>query len=235
MSLSETTYVLVPGAWQGAWAWTPVARRMRAAGARVVTITLPGLGDGDPRLGLRLSDAIDHLVGAVADLGPVTLVGHSWGGYVVTGAAGRLGRDRVSEVVYFNAVVPERGTGMVDENPLYADLIRAGIAASPEHTVEILREQVPMLMADAPKEMQDLFFDLLAPQPGGYMTDPLDSPNVAEMGIPARYLLGAEDQSLARPGAEFAARIGLRPIMLSGGHQSMLTRPDEVAAALLKS
>jgi pimeloyl-ACP methyl ester carboxylesterase len=192
------------------------------------------MGDGDARLGLRLSDAVDHLVAAAEGLGPVTLVGHSWGGYVVTGAAHRLGREKVSEVVYYNAVVPERGTGMVDENPLYADLIRAGIAASPEHTVEILREQVPMLMGDASAEVQDLFFELLVPQPGGYMIDALDVPNVAEMGISARYLLGADDHSLARPGAEFAARIGLTPIMLSGGHQTMLTRPDEVATALLK-
>jgi len=46
-------------------------------------------------------------------------------------------------------------------------------------------------------------------------------------------VLSEDDQALARPGTEFAARIGLTPVMLSGGHESMLTRPDEVAKALL--
>lgn len=235
MSLSETTYVLVPGAWQGAWAWTPVAQRLRAAGARAVTITLPGLGDGDRRIGLRLTDAVDHVVNAVRELGPVTLVGHSWGGYVVTGAAHRLGREAVTEVVYYNAVVPQQGVAMVDENETYAAMIRAGIEASPEHTVDVVREQVAMLLPEATTEVQDLFFDLIVPQPGAYFTDRLDAPDVTAAGIPARYLLSDNDQALARPGAEFAARIGLTPTMLTGGHQAMLTRPDEVAAALLKN
>ena len=232
MSLSETTYVLVPGAWQGAWAWTPVARRLRAAGARAVTITLPGLGDGDERAGLRLTDAVDHLVGRVQDLGrTVTLVGHSWGGYVVTGAAHRLGLESVAEVIYYNAVVPQAGIAMVDENPVYAEMIRSAIAASPDGTIEVVREQVPQLLPEGTAEVQDLFFDLLVPQPGGYFTDALDG---SGPGVPARYLLSENDQALARPGTEFAARLGLTATMLSGGHQSMLTRPDEVTAALLK-
>ena len=77
------TFVLVPGAWQGGWAWQPVARRLREIGYAAVTVTLPGLADGDDRAGLRLSDAIDHVVAEVErrDLAEVVLVGQSWGGY----------------------------------------------------------------------------------------------------------------------------------------------------------
>ncbi len=234
MSLSETTYVLVPGAWLSAWSWTPVARRLRAAGAPARTITLPGLADGDSREGLRLSDAVDHLVEAVRGLGPVTLVGHSLGGYPVTGAAHRLGAEVVTEVVYYNAPVPEPGRAMVDENEAYAGMVRAAIEATPDHTVSLIREQVPMFLPDSPPELQDLFFDLVVPTPGGYFTDALDLPGVTTAEIPARYLLSENDQALARPGTEFAARIGLTPTMLSGGHMSLLTHPDELAAALLK-
>jgi hypothetical protein len=45
--VEQTTYVLVPGGWHGGWAWRPVAERLRASGHRAVTLTLPGLGDGD--------------------------------------------------------------------------------------------------------------------------------------------------------------------------------------------
>ncbi len=232
---SGPTVVLVPGAWEGGWAWQPVARRLREAGCAAVTVTLPGLADGDQRAGLRLSDAVDHLVAEVGrrDLSEVVLVGHSWGGYVITGAAHQLA-GRLVKVVYYNAVVPARGTAMVDENAEYAAMIRPAIEASPDGTIGVVREQVPILMPEADKQAQDLFFELLVPQPGGYFLDPIDVGDVITLGVPAGYILSEDDRALARPGTEFAARIGLTPVMVPGGHESMLTRPDEVAKALLK-
>jgi len=235
MTVTSPTYVLVPGAWQGGWAWQPVARRLREAGCAAVTITLPGLADGDERAGLRLADAIGHVVTEVTrrDLSEVILVGHSWGGYVITGAAHALA-GRLAKVIYYNAVVPARGTAMVDENAQYAAMTRAAIAASPDGTISVLREQVPILMPEADEQAQDLFFELLVPQPGGYFLDPIDVGDVTTLGIPASYILSEDDRALARPGAEFAARIGLTPTTVPGGHESMLTRPDEVTGALLK-
>ena len=235
MTITSPAFVLVPGAWQGGWAWQPVARRLREAGYTAVTITLPGLADGDERAGLRLSDAIDHVVAEVSrrDLSEVVLVGHSWGGYVITGAAHRLA-GRLAKVIYYNAVVPARGTAMVDENAEYAALTRAAIEASPDGTISVIREQVPMLVPDADEQAQDLIFELLVPQPGGYFLDPIDVGDVTSLGVPAGYILSEDDRALARPGTEFAARIGLTPVMVPGGHESMLTRPDEVTKALLK-
>jgi pimeloyl-ACP methyl ester carboxylesterase len=235
MTISSPTYVLVPGAWQGGWAWQPVARRLREAGCAAVTITLPGLADGDERAGLRLCDAIDHLVAEVTrrDLIEVVLVGQSWGGYAITGAAHALA-GRLAKVIYYNAVVPARGTAMVDENAEYAAMTRAAIEASPDGTISVTREQVPMFMPEADEGAQDLFFELLVPQPGGYFLDPIDVGDVTALGVPASYVLSEDDRALARPGTEFAARIGLTPIMVPGGHQSMLTRPDEVAKALIE-
>ena len=235
MTFTPPTFVLVPGAWQGGWAWQPVARRLREAGHAAVTITLPGLADGDERAGLRLSDAVGHVVAEVSrrDLNEVVLVGQSWGGYVITGAAHELA-GRLAKVIYYNAVVPARGTAMVDENAEYAALTRAAIEASPDGTISVLREQVPIFLPEADKQAQDLFFELLLPQPGGYFTDPLDVGDVTTLGVSAGYVLSEDDRALARPGTEFAARIGLTPLMVPGGHESMLTRPDEVTAALLK-
>ena len=235
MTITSPAFVLVPGAWQGGWAWQPVARRLREAGYPAVTITLPGLADGDERAGLRLADAVDHVVAEVVrrDLTEVVLVGHSWGGYVITGAAHRLA-GRLAKVIYYNAVVPARGTAMVDENAEYAALAHAAIEASPDGTISVIREQVPMLVPDADEQAQDLIFELLVPQPGGYFLDPIDVGDVTSLGVPAGYILSEDDRALARPGTEFAARIGLTPVMVPGGHESMLTRPDEVTKALLK-
>ncbi|PZG06075.1 alpha/beta fold hydrolase [Nonomuraea aridisoli] len=235
MSDISMTFVLVPGAWQGGWSWEPVAQRLRAAGHVAVTITLPGLAGGDSRSGLHLSDAVDHVAGEIEkrDLSNVVLVGHSWGGYPITGAAHRVAH-RLAKIVYFNAFVPARGVPFIDENQDYAAILRAAIDASPDGSVSVTFEQVPVLMPELPEAAQRLFHELLVPQPGTYFLQSLDVDDVTTLGVPAAYVLSENDLALARPGTELAARIGLTPLMVPGGHQSMLTHPDEVAEVLLK-
>ena len=129
---------------------------------------------------------------------------------MITGAAHAL-IGRLAKVIYYNAVVPARGAAMVDENAEYAALTRAAIAASPDGTIGLVREQVPMLMPEADEQARDLFFELLVPQPGGSFLDPLD---VRRRHLPWACritLLSEDDRALARPGAEFASRIGLTP------------------------
>jgi pimeloyl-ACP methyl ester carboxylesterase len=95
----SSTYVLIPGAWHGGWAWRPVAERLRAAGHQAVCLTLPGLGHGDDPSGHDLQDAVDHVVSEVErkELTNVTFVGHSWGGYPMGGAVHRT-RSRRSSI-----------------------------------------------------------------------------------------------------------------------------------------
>ncbi len=229
------TFVLVPGASLGGWSWYPVARLLRARGYRVVTPTLPGLSYGSSPAGLRLADAVDFVAGEVErrDLRDVVLVGHSLGGYPATGAAHRVA-DRVSHVIYYNAVVPARGVSMADENAEIGQFVRASIAASPEGTVPFPLDAVRMvLMQDAPTELQHLVFAMMLPTPGGYMVDALDVPAVTEIGLDAAYVLGVDDRSLARPGAEFAARLGVEPLLVPGSHMALLTHPESVADAFV--
>jgi pimeloyl-ACP methyl ester carboxylesterase len=215
-----------------------VAKRLRAAGHRAIPLTLPGLGDGDDPAGLRLQDAVDHVVNEVDRLDPtnVILVGHSWGGYPMTGAAHRLA-GRVSKVVYYNALVPQRGRSMVEENPPETGgeaLMRKLIDSSPNHAISPLLEFVQqMFMQGVAEEAQRMLTELLTPHPGGYFLDALDVPQVTELGIPILYVLAEHDRALARPGAECAARLGLTPVLVPGTHESLLTHPDEVAEAIL--
>jgi pimeloyl-ACP methyl ester carboxylesterase len=228
------TFVLVPGAWLGGWSWHPVARLLRGYGYPVVVLTLPGLSYGSSPAGLRLADAADFVVGEVErrDLTGVVLACHSWGGYPATAAACRLG-GRVSKVIYHNAVVPERGTAMADENAQYGGIIRGSIAAAPDGTVPVAFEAVrDVLMPGDPAPLQEAVFQMMLPQPGGYMVDSLDVPPVTEAGISAGYVLCDRDSALARPGAEYSARLGVEPTVVPGNHMTMLTRPAVIAGAL---
>jgi pimeloyl-ACP methyl ester carboxylesterase len=234
----KSTFVLIPGAWHGAWAWRPVARRLRVAGHQAVTLTMPGLADGDDPTGLRLQDAVDCVVTQVElrDLADVTLVAHSWGGYPMTGAAHRLA-SRLSKVIYYNAYVPARGKSTIDElPPEQADFVRKLAESSPTRAVDPSLEFVQLLlMQGEPEQAQRLLWELLVPQPGKYGEDALDVPEVGTLGVPVAYVLSEEDRALGRPdaGAKFAARLGVAPIMVPGSHESLLTHPDEVAQALL--
>jgi pimeloyl-ACP methyl ester carboxylesterase len=234
-TLTGVTFVLIPGAWMGAWSWHPVARRLREQGHEVVALTMPGLSYGDSPAGLKLSDAVDFVVHELdrRDLSDVVLVSHSWGGYPATGAAHQR-PGRIAKVIYYSAVVPAPGAGMADENPVYGEAIHASIAATPDGTVPLPFEAIQAgLMPGESAELQELVAGLALPQPGGYMVDTLDVPAVTEIGLPAAYLLGSDDGSLARPGTEFAARLGLTPVVVPGGHMALLSRPYDIASALV--
>ncbi len=232
-----STVVFVPGAWLGGWSWLSVARRVAGHGFDVLTPTLPGLSIGDPPRDRRLGDAVDFLADQIhhRDLTDVVLVCHSWGGYPATAAAHRLD-GRVRKVVYYNAVVPAPNTSMADENPTYGDLIRRAITATPDGTIPIDFGSVrDAMMAGDPEPLQRMVFDLMLPQPGGYMIDTVDARRVTDTGIQATYLLGSDDIALARPGTEFAARLGVQPIEVPGHHLAMLTRPDQITPTILQA
>ncbi|MFJ4633809.1 alpha/beta fold hydrolase [Streptomyces sp. NPDC088847] len=237
MNAHTSTYVLVPGAWHGGWSWRPVAERLRAAGHRAFCLTLPGLADGDDPTGLGLNDAVDHVVSEVERLGlsDVTLVGHSWGGYPIAGAAHHLS-SKVAKVVYYAAQIPIRGRSMLEDNPPEAAaMLQELIDASPNGAISPTLQFVQdIFMQNVDEQSQRLIADLLTPQPGGYFTDSLDVPSLIEMGIPSLYIIGEDDRALPRSGSEFAARVGVEPILVPGTHEGMLTHPDEIATAILK-
>ncbi|WP_242657811.1 alpha/beta fold hydrolase [Mycobacterium kubicae] len=232
-----STYVLIPGAWHGAWSWRPVAERLRRAGHRAITLTLPGMGDGDDPSGYQLGDAVDHVVGEVRRSGTdsVVLVAHSWGAYPATGAA-RLLADRVGKLIYYNGHVPVRGKSLMDENP--RDKRLSGlrkIAESPAGAIaQDLNYVAGELMQGVAPELQRLVADLITPQPGGYFLGALDFDPV-DLGIPMAYITGDDDCAMPRPASETAARLNVRPIVVPGTHNGMLTHPDEVAAAILSA
>jgi len=115
-----TTYVLVHGAWHGGWCWRKVAQALTATGSAVYTPTLTGLGERAHLL-LRETGLETHVrdilgILEVEDLKEVVLVGHSYGGIVVSAVADRVPR-RVARLVYLDAVVPRDGECMYDRAP----------------------------------------------------------------------------------------------------------------------
>lgn len=109
------SYLLVHGAWMGAWCWNAVAHGLRSGGATVATVELPAHGDDQTSLPEATLDAYVAKVRAAVAAAPlpVTLVGHSMGGVVVTQVAETSG-DEIAKVVYLGAYMPQDGQSLFD-------------------------------------------------------------------------------------------------------------------------
>ena len=121
--------VLVPGAFHGAWYFDSVVGPLRQLGHNVLALTLTGLDGEQPKTPINLHTHIDDVIAAVvtADLSDVVLVGHSYAGLVITGAADRLDA-RVSALVYLDALVPQDGQRGWDLlNDLFKEAFLAGV------------------------------------------------------------------------------------------------------------
>ena len=109
--------VLVHGAWHGGWGWKRLTPLLRRAGHEVFTPTLTGLGERAHLAGpaVDLETHIKDIVGVLEteELEEVLLLGHSYGGMVVTGAADRV-PQRIARLVYLDAFVPENGKSLMD-------------------------------------------------------------------------------------------------------------------------
>jgi len=109
---ARPTFVLVHGAWGGGWDWKHVAGLLAADGYTVYRPTLTGLGEHSNLAGanIDLDTHIQDIVNVILweNLHDVVLVGHSYGGMVITGVADRV-PDRIRHVIYVDALLPDNG------------------------------------------------------------------------------------------------------------------------------
>ena len=137
----SATFVLVHGAWHGGWCWQRVCDRLRMQGQRVFAPTMTGVGERSHLSfpGVDLSTQINDIVNEIQwnDLDGIVLVGHSYGGMVITGVAERIAA-KIASIVYVDAFIPADGQSTADlggkadagpfTTPLPAELFATSVA-----------------------------------------------------------------------------------------------------------
>ena len=226
------TFVLVHGAWHGGWCWVRVARLLRDAAHEVYTPTLTGLGER-AHLARPEVDLETHIQDIVAvleseELRQVTLVGHSYGGMVITGVAARAAA-RLSHLVYLDAFVPEVGQAMLDYSSR-AQVIRESVRDGDGWRVPPLP---PSAFGVTSQRDTDWLTRRLTPQPLRTLDQTLPATGGERLRRTyvycAKPAIGSFDQ--------FAER--LRDDRkwsfheLKTGHDAMVTAPGDVARLLL--
>jgi pimeloyl-ACP methyl ester carboxylesterase len=233
------TYVLVHGGAHGGWCYQRVARILRAEGHEVYAPTLAGLGERshllspDIDLDLHIRDVVAVL--HYEDLHDVILVGHSYGGMVITGVGDRAA-GRVGKLVYLDAANPKNHQSLVDvSGPM---MLAARESARVVDGVELV------------------LFPGTGPLPNYGVTDPDDIAWMADRLTPhpwrcfdQRLVLTDEDSLWALPQFHIVctstlatrdkelmarARADGRLWDIDTGHDLMITEPKAVADALLE-
>ncbi|WP_026178520.1 alpha/beta fold hydrolase [Streptomyces hokutonensis] len=226
-----TQFVVVAGAWLGAWAWDEVVPELREAGHGVHALTLSGLAEkqGVPAgQQTHVQDIVDEV--ERLDLRDVVLVGHSYSGVPVGQAAERIG-DRLARVVFVDANVPVDGRSFLDSFP--SDHIRKSLDESggawppldPDDYAgqDLTDEQIVRIVTDG------------TPHPGATLTEPavLARP-LAD--LPATYVKCLLDgDELPAPADELVASGRWELVRMETGHWPMFSRPRELARILDES
>jgi pimeloyl-ACP methyl ester carboxylesterase len=246
--LTNQTFVLVHGAWHGGWCWANVSALLHARGARVFAPTMTGLGE---RKHLRAAyqglDTFITDVGAVIEreeLTDIILVGHSFGGMVVTGVADRM-PDKVRHIVYLDAAVPVDGHSMVAAPGMPQEVVEqitAGLRALTSDGEWMAPVPLDVLgLADEPEALQRRIARGMTEHPLSSWLDPLHFINGGPK-CPRTYILCNQPlmAQTSFPAHHAAAKAGdygpgwtVRE--LATGHEAMLTKPAETAALLAEA
>jgi pimeloyl-ACP methyl ester carboxylesterase len=229
------TYVLVHGAWHGGWCWKGVKRALGRAGGNVYTPTLTGLGErahlASPDIGLEAH--IEDVLGVLEyeGLSDVVLVGHSYAGVVVTAVADRV-PQRLSRLVYLDAVVPRSGQCLFDcAGPAFRERIEEQVRTQGEGW------RIPPASAERLGLTRDEDINWAVPKlvshPYRTFREPVHLRVPAAPMVPRIYIncIGGN----ARGGRRTPQAEGIDDYHeLSTGHDAMITAPEEVAELLLK-
>ena len=192
-------YVIVHGAWGGGWDWKAVDSALTARGHHVHRVTLTGLGErvhlASTSVGLQthIMDVVNTI--RFENLRDVILIGHSYGGMVITGTADAI-PDRVRRVVYVDAFLPDSGESLAmlaqaEFNQMVASSVKDGLI-------------VPSWVkpdAEAPKDV---------PHPLKTLSDTLILVNPAARRIPGSYILTIDKGATSDSFSPMAARAATR-------------------------
>src|SRR5690242_1308888 len=195
-------FVLVHGAFAGAWIWGPLMDRLKAGGHSVEAFDLPGLGDDHtPTSEITLESCAARLSNLLARSSePAVVVGNSMGGIIITQGAARC-PERVAALVYVAAFLPKDGQSLLDLTKLpegAGDQVQANIVVEGEPPVATMpaAASVPALYGCCSESVVKWAIARQRPQPLAPFATPVAIPAGVFDRIERYYVLCARDRAI---------------------------------------
>lgn len=230
------TFVLQHGAWHGGWCWDRVATRLRLQGHRVFTPTSTGLGERKHLISkdVTIEVFVQDLVNVIEaeELKDFVLVGHSFGGIAISGAADRVA-DRIRRLVYLDAVILQPGQSPLSSIPPdTAAQRRAAIQAGGGVSLPV---PPTSFFGISTGPDADWLKRRLTPHPAATYDSPLNVRNPIGNGLNTTYIACTENPLASIESMRQWARKqpGWKYEELATVHNAMMSAPDALTAKLL--
>ncbi|MHB1089060.1 MAG: alpha/beta hydrolase [Acidimicrobiales bacterium] len=227
--MSSPTFILVHGGWAGTWCWRELTRVLDTRGVAWRTMDLPSSQIDAPAT-TDLSDDTAAVVAAARGAGPVVLVGHSYGGSVITQAAPLI--DELVGLIYVAALVPQRCESSTDASR--AVKVRTRLDEAIYLDGEILRLHRDIageaLYHDCPDELAGWALDHLSSQTLASFRSERTSPDV---DVARRYIVCSDDRAIDPSTQAVMASRCREVVTLASGHSPFLSQPETLADAIL--
>ncbi len=232
-----SVFVLLHGAFHGAWCWRRVAPLLWAAGHEVFTPTQTGLGERAHALGpgITIDTFVEDLVAVLEteELEDAVLVGHSFGGNAITGAAARV-PQRIGRLIYLDSMIPVSGkTGLDGVLPEVAAKRRRQAAATGGLS---LPPPDPAVFGVPPGPDAEWVRRRVTPHPFGTFDSALSFDGPPGNGLPATYVCCTDPVYGPLEPSRVRARAipGWQWRDLAAGHDAMITHPEATASLLME-
>lgn len=236
------TFILIHGAWQGAWAFDTIVPRLKAAGHDAIAADLPGDGhDATPPGEVNLARYTDKVVSLIdATSGPIVMVGHSMGG-VTASQVGELRPDRIALAIYLCAFMLPDGLAVLDFYANYLEPWMKGAHARVTYDAEGLTSRIDPVSAvdvfyhQSDRAVAEAAAARLTPQAEGARRSKLSLTPERYGQIPRVYIEALQDRSVHLPLQRKMQEItGCDAVYaLESDHAPQLSMPDALTAMLL--
>jgi len=221
---AKPTIVLVHGAWADGSSWNKQIRPLVAAGYKVIAVQNPTTSLAD--------DVAATMVAIDRAGGEVILVGHSWGGCVISEA----GADpRVKALVYVAAFAPDKGESIGSLNQTAAPTEVSKFLLETKGSLALTREGVAKVFAaDASAEEQELIFVVQPPASPKIFTEV--AVNAAWKTKPSWFVVASDDKAIdPELQKTMAKRANAKTTIIKASHVPMLSKPTEVLNVILSA
>lgn len=232
------TIILVHGAWADASSWDAVVPLLKAQGHEVITVNMAGHGaDNTSPATITFQNYVDEVKAAIGTRTHVILVGHSFGGLVISQVAEEI-PTQIKELIYLAACLPHDGDfllSLAKQDP--ASHIGKYLTVDQAHGVAIIAKDgvADVFAADAPQQVQEFLAAHIKPEPLGPLATPVHLTSAHFGSIRKVYIHTLNDHAISYPAQQAMVKAGnvAKVYSLASSHTPFISMPGKLAEIIL--